>query len=409
MGDDFSIGALLPLLTARELWVVGAVVVLGVLRPVGRLGWSVAGALLAGAITAIVASAGPWLDAGLWLLLPWVVLAGLLAATAAGSPLRWEPRSGPSAATALLVGALVIHVGAAWHGRGGVLAEVAEAWGSGDLTAAQLGSDAAGPLAPALAWLVSRVPGLDGAAAVAVLSLAAVALTVAAASVLARSWGYTGTSRATAAAVAWAPPLLVAYGVAPGALLACAALVWSWWALAEVWAGRHLPDRMALLAGGLLGVAVGIGLWPLVVAPLWLRRLGGRKLGWFVVGFVAVMVVSVGALIPTQVGLVDVWDAGVTLPAARWGIAVGWAAVPVVAALASVLRRVPFTPTRLSAVSGALLILTLPWWPDGWVLAGPVLATPFVLLAAVAPDRPQERWPPDAPVNEEPAQVEAAS
>lgn len=394
------------MLSARELWAVGAVVVLGVLRPVGRLGWAVAAAFGAGGLGAIAVTAWSGLDAGLWLLLPWVALAVLLGATAAGSPLRWEPRSGPSAATALLFGAALIHAGAAWHGRGGALAAAGDAWATGGLTATSLSPDSAGPLALPVVWLLSRVPGIDATAAVLVLAVAAAALTTLAASTLAGSWGYTGTARATAAAVAWSPPLLIAYVVAPGALLAGAALVWSWWALGEVWAGRRLPDRMALLAGALLGVAVGIGLWPLVVAPMWMRRLGGRKLGWFTVGFVGVTVLTVAALIPTHIGVADLWRVGIDLRADRWSIAALWVVVPVAAAIAAALRRVPFSPTRLSAVTGALLVLTLPWWPTGWATAGPILATPFVLLAAVAPDRPDERWPPDAPVQQRtPAEV----
>ena len=401
MPDAGLPGALLPLLEPREVWAVGLVVVFAVLRPTGRPGWAVAGSLIVGALAFIAALAVPELEPGaLWQLAPWLVLAGLLVATVAGQPLRWEPRSGPSAATALLFGALVVHVGLAWNTGGVGLVEAGRLWGSGDLTAASLPADAAGPLLLPLIWVLQLVPGLSVRAVAATLGLLAAAAIVAGAATLARKWGYTGTARATAAAVAWAPPLLLAHEFSPGSLFTGAALVWSWWALGEVWSGRYRPDQMALTSGGLLGVAVGVSVWPLIVLPLWLGRFRGRRAGWFVVGFGGALLLSVVALIPTGVGLGDVWHAAAGEALTTESLPAATAVIVIVAALAAGVLTVPLSPTRSSALSAAVLTLAMPWWPAAWSVTGPVVAIPFVLLAAVAPDRPGERWPPDAPLDD---------
>jgi len=390
---------MLPSLAPHEAWAIGLIVVLAVLRPVARLGWTVAGVVVAGAVGVMAATTGVGdLMPARWLVLPWLALAVVLAAAAAGSPLRWEPRTGPSAATALAFGAILVHLAQAWLADGGALAHAGEAWVAGDLPAADLTADAAAPLTLPFIWLLSRLPGVDAAAATGVLTLAAAAGLVIGAGHLARGWGYTGTGRATMAAVAWAPPLLLAHVHAPVLLIAGVALVWAWWALGEVWAGRHLPSRMAVVSGALLGVAVGTALWPLLVGPLWIRRLSGRKLAWFLVGLLGAMVVSVAALVPTGWGVGDLWRAVVLDPieAADLGIVLPLALA--VVALAGAAPRVPLSPTRLSAATGAILALASPWWPTAWQVTGPVLAVPFVILAAVAPDRPQEHWPPDAPL-----------
>ncbi|MGH3442310.1 MAG: hypothetical protein ACRDUY_09780, partial [Nitriliruptorales bacterium] len=103
---------LLPVLGPREAWAVGLIVVLVVLRPVGRSGWTVATAI----VVAGVATAAWAVAAGAWAVVAvsaWVVLGLLLLLSALVRPLRWEPRTGPGAATALLAGAVVVHVGAA--------------------------------------------------------------------------------------------------------------------------------------------------------------------------------------------------------------------------------------------------------------------------------------------------------
>lgn len=388
---------MLPDLAAREAWVVGTVVVLAVLRPVGRLGWAAAGTFVA----AGVATLGAFVDPGTtaWEALgvvAWIGLGGLLAATAAAPPLRWEPRTGPGAATALLAGVVLLHVGAAGHDGGRVLGPVAAAWGEGTLGPGAIDAVTAGPLAWVLAWLPGSLPGVSWRGGAAALGVVAAAVVVVGAERLGRRWGYVGTARGTAAAVAWSPPLLLAHGVAPAALVATAALVASWWALVEVWGGRHRAGRLSATSGALLGVAVGVAVWPVVVAPLWVGRLGARTAGWFTVGFGAAVVASVAALLPTDIGLLDVWRAAVDEPLAT-GLAPGGVAVAVAAAsLAALLLRRPLSPTRLSAVTGALLLSTVAWWPPAARSAGPVAAVPFVLLAAVAPDRPGERWPPDA-------------
>ena len=394
-------GALLPLLEPREVWAVGLVIVFAVLRPTGRPGWGVATSLIAGAVVVMAALVVPELEPGsLWQLIPWLVLAGLLVATVAGQPLRWEPRTGPSAATALLFGALVIHVGLAWHAGGVSLVEAGREWGSGDLQASSLPQDAAGPLLLPAIWVLQLVPGLSARAVAATVGLLAAAAIVAGAGTLARKWGYTGTARATAASVAWAPPILLAHGLSPGGLISGAALVWSWWALGEVWSGRHRPDRMALLSGALLGVAVGISVWPLIVLPLWLGRYRGRRAGWFVVGIGAALLATVAALLPTAIGIGDVWQVAAGDALSSESLPGATAVVVVIAAIAAGVLTIPLSPTRSSALSAAVLTLAMPWWPEAWAVTGPVAAIPFVLLAAVAPDQPGERWPPDAPVED---------
>lgn len=406
---------LLPVLGVREAWAVGLVLVLALLRPVGRLGWTAAALVL----TAAVATVGEMLWGGAATghlvagvptylrpdLLPWasimvsawIALAALLAATGVVRPLRWEPRTGPGAATALLIGAFVLHSGAAVHSTG-ALGAVADRWGGGALTAEGLDSVASAPLAWPLAWLLGAVPLLGPELGAALAGLVAVAIVVVGADRLGRRWGHVGTARCTAAAVAWSPPLLLAHLAAPAAVLATAGLVTSWWALVEVWGGRHRPGRLAFISGVLLGIAVGVALWPFVVAPLWLRRLGVRTAGWFVVGFGVAALAGVLALLPTTVSFDDVWRAAVAEPLLR-GLAPPEVAVTIaLLVVATLALRRPLSPTRLSAVTAALLLATLPWWPDGTTMTGPVAAIPFVLLAAVAPDRPQERWPPDAPI-----------
>ncbi|MDP8961022.1 MAG: hypothetical protein M3N32_05320 [Actinomycetota bacterium] len=406
---------LLPVLDLREAWAVGLVLVFALLRPVGRLGWTAAALVLTAAVAAVgemlwgVQATGnlpPGLPAYLrpealpWASImvgAWIALAALLAATGVVRPLRWEPRTGPGAATALLIGAFVLHFGAAGHTTGAIGA-VAGRWGAGALTPGGLGVVTSGPLAWPLTWLLGAVPLLGPKLGAALVGLVAVAIVVVGADRLGRRWGYVGTARCTAAAVAWSPPLLLAHLTAPAAVLATAALVTSWWALVEVWGGRHRPGRLAFISGLLLGIAVGVALWPLVVAPLWLRRLGMRTAGWFVVGFGVAALASVLALVPTTVGFNDVWGAAVAEPL-HSGLAPPEVAVTVaLLVVATLVLRRPLSPTRLSAVTAALLLATLPWWPDGAATTGPVAAIPFVLLAAVAPDRPQERWPPDAPV-----------
>ncbi|HEX2027514.1 MAG TPA: hypothetical protein VHF25_05890, partial [Nitriliruptorales bacterium] len=267
---------LLPDLDVRAAWAVGLVVLLAVLRPVRRLGWAVAVAMIAAAFATVGAvvtadpvlfgrdGGGPW-----WLaaLVGWLVLAGLLTAAAVRTPLRWEPRTGPGAATALAIGAMVVHAGAAWHAGGG-LAPLGARWAAGDL-GDDPWSPPSGPLAWLVAWLADAVPALDARVGAGLVGFVAAGLVVLGAERLGRRWGFVGTARCTAAAVAWAPPLLLAHGVAPAALLATAALVWAWWALAEVWGGRHRAAHLATASGGLLGVAVGLAVWPLIVAPFW--------------------------------------------------------------------------------------------------------------------------------------------
>lgn len=413
MGDGGAVDGLLPLLAVREAWAVGLVVALAVLRPVGRLGWTVAGALIAGGVAGVAAlppPGGTGVEGGPWQAAPWLLLALVLTVAAAGRPLRWEPRSGPSAATALLAGALVLHLGHAWHAGNTALAGVATRWGgAAPLTAADLPVGTAGPLSWPLAWLVQSLPLVTPARAVGAVGLAGAVATVWGVGVVARRWGYTGTARSTAAAVAWMPPLLLAHGHAVTALLGSAALVWSWWALGEVWAGRHLPDRMALLSGALLGAAVGVALWPAVVLPLWLGRTGGRRAAWFLVGLGSALVAALLALVPAEIGLAGVWQAG-PAAAVEAGGAPGVVAFAVGgAALSTGLLRVPLSPTRLSALSAALLGLTVLWWPGAWAVTGSVAAVPFVLLSAVAPDRPGERWPPDAPLGADEHPVGVAS
>lgn len=392
---------LLPHLPVREAWAVGLVVLLAVLRPVGKLGWSAAVALIAAGVATVATGADGLTAFGLALpwpelaLVGWVALAVLLAATAVARPLRWEPRTGPGAATALIAGSAVVHVGIAWH-AGGVIGRVGADWVGGAMGAAELGALSAGPLGWPLAWAFQSPPGVDPRVGGAVLTLVAVALVVLGADRLGRRWGHVGTARCIGAAVAWAPPLLLAHALAPWAVLATAALVWSWWALAEVWAGRHRAGRAAFVSGGLLGVAVGISLWPVVLVPLWLRRFGLRTAGWSIVGFGTAVVAAVAALVPTRIGFADVWRVGVIdvvdgspLPVLALGLLVAGSLL-----LLAVGR--PLSPTRLSAVTAAILLALVPWWPVDAALAGPVPAMPFVLLTAVAPDRPDERWPPDA-------------
>lgn len=399
-GDPSLPGALLPLLPPRELWAVGLVLVFTLLRPTGKPGWVVAGSLIAGALASIAAIAVPELEPAAWQLLPWLTLALVLLWAAAGRPLRWEPRTGPSAATALLAGATLIHVGLAWHVGGGALAGAVGDYGTGTLTAATVAADATGPLLLPVAWALSLVPGVTPRGAVASLALAAAAVTVVGAAVTARRWGFTGTTRATAAAVAWSPPLLLAHLASPGSLFAAAALVWSWWALGEVWSGRHRPDRMSLWSGALLGAGIGIAVWPVLVLPLWLGRLRGRRAAWFVVGLVGALVAAVAALIPTRAGLGDVWQVAVLDALGAGSVPAAMAVLVLVVAIAGGVSLVPLSPSRAAALSAAVLTLALPWWPGAWPVTGPVVALPFVVLAAVAPDRPEERWPPDAPSRE---------
>lgn len=383
---------LLPLLGPREAWVIGTGVVLAVLRPVGRLGWAVAGAVIAGGLGAVATSAGS--DLGAWALLPWGLLAVLLLAAAAGSPLRWEPRTGPSAAAALLAAAVAVHIGAAWHAAGGALPELAARWAEGEATAA--GAVAGAPLVLTGLWGLSRLVPAELAAAL--LSIGAAAGLVAGVAVVARRWGHTGTSRSTAAAVAWAPPVLLAHGTAPAELVAAVALLWSWWALGEVWTGRHLPNRMALVSGATFGAAVGSGLWAVLLLPLWLRRVAGRKLEWFLVGLAGGLAATLLALIPAGADPTELWRTGVVSVLRAGPLPAATVATAVVVAGGAGLRAGRLTPTRLSAVTAAVLLALTPWWPAGWSVTGPVVAVPFLLLAAVAPDRPGERWPPDAPV-----------
>ncbi|MBW3576140.1 MAG: hypothetical protein KY462_00060 [Actinobacteria bacterium] len=336
-----QVGQLVPAFEAREAWTFGLVVVLAVLRPVGRRGWLAAAALL---IVAVGALGTTQLGGPAWPVLATVgalSLAGLLALTAVTEPLRWEPRTGPSAATALIAGALVVHVSVALH--------------TAD-----------------------------------VLALLSVAAIVFGAERLGRRWGYVGTARCTAAAVAWAPPLILGYRSHPTALVAAAALVWSWWALVEMWGGRHRPGRLAATSGVLFGAAVVAAPWSLVATPPWVRRLSARTAGWFAGGALAAFATAAAGLMLVDrelPGLPDLSTVNV--------VAVG--VVAAVATAAFAVRR-PLSPTRLSAVTAALLLTALPWWLAGDVTAGPVAAMPFVLLAAVAPDRPEERWPPDAAV-----------
>lgn len=401
MPDTGLPGALLPLLDARELWAVGTVIVLAVLRPTGRTGWAAATALIAGALTVVAVLGVPEIDVGtVWQLAPWLVLAAVLVSTVAGAPLRWEPRTGPSAATALLAGALIFHIGLAWHVGGTNLVEAGRHWSSGQVTAGVLPQDAPGTLLLPIIWSLQLIPGLSARAVAAALALVAAGALVMGAATLARKWGYTGTARATAAALAWAPPVLLAHRWSPGTLFSAAALVWSWWALGEVWSGRHRPDRMSLLAGSLLGVAVAVSVWPLIVLPLWLGRLRGRRAGWFVVGLGAVVTVGVATLLPTGVGVGEVWQVAVGDAIGSESLPAAMAVVVIVAAIAAGVLTRPLSPTRSSALSAAVLILAMPWWPDPWAVTGPIVAIPFLLLAAVAPDRPEERWPPDAPVDD---------
>lgn len=392
---------LLPLLPVREAWAVGLVVLLAALRPVGKLGWTAAAALIAAGVATVATGADGVTAFGLevawtWVaLVGWIALAALLGVTAVARPLRWEPRTGPGAATALIAGSAVVHVGIAWHAVPDV-GRTGAGWLGGAMGAQELGSLSAGPLGWALAWAFQAPPGIDARIGGGALTLLAVALVVLGADRLGRRWGHVGTARCVAAAVAWAPPLLLAHQLAPWALVATAALVWSWWALVEVWAGRHRSGRAAFASGGLLGVAVGISLWPVLLAPLWLRRYSMRTAGWALLGFGAAVVAAVGAMIPTRIGFADLWQAGVIdrldvslVPAVALGLLVA----------GSVLLLAfgpPLSPTRLSAVTAAILLALVPWWPSDAALAGPVTAIPFVLLTAVAPDRPDERWPPDA-------------
>lgn len=394
---------LLPVLPVREAWAIGLIVVLAALRPVGRLGWSAAAALIVSAVATVIVGADGFAVLGpetLWeslALAGWAVLAALLASTVAAPPLRWEPRTGPSAATALIAGSAFVHAGIAWHAGGGP-GVAAETWLSGGLGPSDLEALSAGPLGWPIAWLLQAPPVLSPRGGGILLGLTAAALIVAGADRLGRRWGHLGTARCTAAAVAWAPPLLLAHALAPWALLATAALVWSWWALAEVWAGRHRSGRIAFVSGGLLGVAVGIALWPVVLAPLWMRRFGARTAGWSIVGFGTAILAAVAAMIPTDIGFADVWQAGVVaqLDAAvlPWWVA---ALVGLAALLLLAFSR-PLSPTRLSAMTAALLLAIAAWWPIDAAVSGPVSAIPFVLLAAVAPDKPEERWPPDSEV-----------
>lgn len=394
-------GALLPLLDPRELWAIGTVVVFAILRPTGRTGWAAAGSLIVGAFAIMAVLGIPDLEPGmLWQLIPWLALAAVLVTTVAGAPLRWEPRTGPSAATALLAGAAIIHVGLAWHTGGTSFVEAGRQWANGGLAADALPPDASGTLLLPVVWLFQLIPGLSARAVAATLALVAAGAVVAGAGTLARKWGYTGTARAAAAGVAWAPPVLMAHTLSPGSLFSAAALVWSWWALSEVWSGRHRPDRMALLSGALLGVAVAVSVWPLIVLPLWLGRLRGRRAGWFVVGLGGALLVGAASLLPTDVSVADVWRVAVAATIGSESLPGAMAVIVIVAALAAGVLSTPLSPTRSSALSAAVLILAMPWWPAAWAFTGPVVAFPFVLLAAVAPDRPEERWPPDAPVEE---------
>lgn len=393
MGDETSLGALLPLLDVRAAWTLGTVVVLAILRPTGRLGWAVAAAWVAAALASTAAVTFD-LAPGVWMLVPWLGLLVLLSLGAAGRPARWEPRTGPSAATALLVGAAFVHAGMAWHLGGERLAPAIDAW-AGDLVPSALPGEAAGPLFLPLGWLLRSVPGISARTAALTGGLVAAALLVAGASALGRRWGSIGTARATAAAVAWAPPLLLSHAYAPAALMAGAALVWAWWALGEVWAGRYLPDRAALASGALLGVAAGLALWPLVLAPLWLRRLGGRRAAWFVVGIGAAALATLLSLVPTAIGLGDLWRAGVVDAVRAGPLPWPFAALVVGVAVTMLLVGRPLSPTRLSAVTAVLLLALTPWWPQAWPTVGPVAAVAFVLLATVAPDGPTQRWPAD--------------
>ncbi|MBW3561369.1 MAG: hypothetical protein KY437_02625 [Actinobacteria bacterium] len=394
---------LLPVLPIREAWAVGLIVVLAALRPVGRLGWAAATALLAAGISTIIVGADGFSVLGLrplWgsvALLGWLVLGALLASTVIAPPLRWEPRTGPGAATALIAGSAFVHTGIAWH-AGGAPGVASAGWLSGALGPGDLDALSAGPLGWPIAWVLQAPPVITPRGGGILLGLVAVALVVAGADRLGRRWGHLGTARCTAAAVAWAPPLLLSHAAAPWALLATAALVWSWWALAEVWAGRHRSGRIAFVSGGLLGVAVGIALWPVVLAPLWMRRFGARTAGWSIVGFGTAILAAVAAMIPTRIGFADVWQAGVVsrleVAVAPWWVA---ALIGLAALLLLAISR-PLSPTRLSAMTAALLLAIAAWWPADAVVAGAVPAIPFVLLAAVAPDKPEERWPPDSEV-----------
>lgn len=387
---------LLPDLGVREVWAVGLVVVLTALRPVGRTGWLAGGAIVAAGIATAAAAVDP--TTAVWpriAIAAWIVLAIVLAATALLPPLRWEPRTGPSAATAMLVGAAVIHAGQVWHAGGVTLGETAQRWASGNLSADSLDTTTGGPLAWVLAWPFGALPGAPPRAGAAVLGIVAAVVTIGGAERLGRRWGYVGTARCTAAAVAWAPPLLLAHDHAPAALAATAALVASWWSLVEVWGGRHRSGRLAFASGALLGLAVGVSIWPVIVGPLWLRRLSPRTAGWFTVGLGVSLVAAVLALVPTDIGLVDLWRATVAGPIAD-GLAPEFLAIGVVvASVATLAIGRPLTPTRLSAVTAAVVLTAVAWWPAAGGAVGPVAAAPFVLLAAVAPDRPEERWPPD--------------
>ncbi len=398
MDEPATAAALLPLFAPQTAWFVGLVLVFGVLRPVGRMGWAVATTLLVGGFATVVATVAPvagwtWLEPGPWLALPWLVLAGLLVATAEGSPLRWEPRAGPSSGMALALGAIVLHVGAAWHGRGGALSAAGAGWASG---ASGVPAEAPGPLSAALVWLVHRPPVIQSQDAVFLLALVAAAALVFGVGRLAGSWGFRGTAWTAMAAAAWLPSTLIAYAVSPGVLFAGAALVWSSVVLGRVYAGRHLPQRLAAGAGALLGLAVGFAVWPLLVLPLWLRRVPGRQTAPFLLSLGGVVAASALLLLPAASGWAELWQQGIVEPVRAAALPGALALLPVALALAAGVRRVALSPTREAAVTGALLILTIPWWPPGWHVAGPVLGLPFVLLAAVAPDRPEERWPPDA-------------
>lgn len=390
---------MLPDLGIREVWTVGLAVVLAVLRPVGRMGWVAASSLIVAGL-ATVADAHEVVVVGwspAWTVvavLAWLALGAVLAVTAVARPLRWEPRTGPSAATALLVGAGFVHLGAAWHGGGG-LAGIADRWAAGQLNGG-LPAGAGGPLAWPSAWVVSTLPGVDARVGAAVAVLAAAAIVVVGAERLGRRWGYGGTARCAAAAVAWAPPLLLGHRGAEVVVLATGALVWSWWALLEVWTGRYRPGRLAFASGSLLGAAVGLAVWPLVVIPVWVRRLGWRAAGWFAAGTGVSLLAAWLALRRTSVSVAELWHNTIVTPMggrSAPGLVVLMVLVLVVVAVA--LRR-PLTPTRLSAVTGGLLLATVGWWPAGAGMVGAVVAVPFVLLTAVAPDRPSERWPPDA-------------
>lgn len=394
------LAALLPLLGPKEVWAVGTIVVFAVLRPTGPTGWTAAASLIGGAVAVIAVVGLPEVDGGrAWQLIPWLALAAVLVLTVVGRPLRWEPRTGPSAATALIAGAVLLHVGAAWHAGPARFVEAAADWAGGDLLITALPPDAAAPLLLPLLWLLQLVPGASAHVVSVVVTLGATAALVAGVGTLARKWGYIGTARSTAAAIAWAPPILLAYGFGPGSLVAAATLVWSWWALGEVWSGRHRPDRMAWWSGLLLGVAVGVSVWPAIVLPVWLGRLRGARAAWFAVGVGAALLVAVAALVPTAVGLGDVWRVAIEHALDSASLPGVTAVAVIVAAIAGGVFTMPLSPTRSSALSAALLTLAVPWWPEAWPVTGPVVAFPFVLLAAVAPDRPEERWPPDAPAD----------